>query len=64
MPLQYFLLGLPLDHTAPGHPFGKLGLAFLDTDLGFFQQSETQRKLMLNISDCKTQKDIKSKSKV
>ena len=24
LPLQYFLLGLPFGHTAPGHPFGKL----------------------------------------
>ena len=24
LPWQYFLLGLPFGHTAPGHPFGKL----------------------------------------
>ena len=50
-PLQYFLLGLPFDHTAPGHPFGKLGFAFFEIESGNLEQSETKRNFFKLLVD-------------
>ena len=51
LPLQYFLLGVPFGHTAPEHPFGKLGFWFFDIESGIIEQSEVERKVVQKIQD-------------